>query len=195
MKILLFLISVVLIFIYAAGWVKIVLLVLCLLILLIILYGAIQDPMSDTPPYHPGDEKNIIEAAIKARDDIDRVDGGDNKPIENDEMAIENDEMAIENDEPKKLTKEELINIAEGYGISLDSSDEEEVLLSKLNEGLDNIVLEKGWVDIGDEDYRTLCNRCKKKITSEEILPDGYEVMWDTMDAEYCKSCYDWSVE
>ena len=32
-----------------------------------------------------------------------------------------------------KLTKEELINIAEGYGISLDSSDEEEVLISKLN--------------------------------------------------------------
>ena len=144
--------------------------------------------MSDTPPYHPGDEKNIIEAAIKARDDIDRVDGGDNKPIENDEKASENDE-------PKKLTKEELINIAEGYGISLDSSDEEEVLLSKLNEGLDNIVLEKGWVDIGDEDYRTLCNRCKKKITTEEILPDGYEVMWDTMDAEFCKSCYDWYFE
>ena len=188
MKILLFLISVVLIFIYAAGWVKIVLLVLCLLILLIILYGAIQDPMSDTPPYHPGDEKNIIEAAIKARDDIDRVDGGDNKPIENDEMAIENDE-------PKKLTKEELINIAEGYGISLDSSDEEEVLLSKLNEGLDNIVLEKGWVDIGDEDYRTLCNRCKKKITSEEILPDGYEAMFATMDDELCESCFDWLVE
>ena len=195
MKILLFLISVVLIFIYAAGWVKVVLLVLGLLIFLFILYGVIQDPMSDTPPYHPGDEKNIIEAAIKARDDIDRVDGGDNKPIENDEKAIENDEKASENDEPKKLTKEELINIAEGYGISLDSSDEEEVLLSKLNEGLDNLVLENGWVDIGDEDYRTLCARCKKKITSEEILPDGYEEMFATMDDELCESCFDWLVE
>ena len=91
-----------------------------------------------------------------------------------------------------KLTKEELINIAEGYGISLDSSDEEEVLLSKLNEGLDNLVLENGWVDIGDEDYRTLCARCKKKITSEEILPDGYEEMFATMDAELCESCFDW---
>ena len=55
-----------------------------------------------------------------------------------------------------KLTKEELINIAEGYGISLDSSDEEEVLLSKLNEGLDNLVSENGWVDIGDDDYKFL---------------------------------------
>ena len=91
-----------------------------------------------------------------------------------------------------KLTKEELINIAEGYGISLDSSDEEEVLLSKLNEGLDNLVSENGWVDIGDDDYRTICARCKKKITSEEILPDGYEEMFATMDAELCESCFDW---
>ena len=90
-----------------------------------------------------------------------------------------------------KLTKEELINIAEGYGISLDSSDEEEVLLSKLNEGLDNLVLENGWVDIGDEDYRTLCARCKKKITSEETLPEGYEEMYPTIDAELCESCWD----
>jgi hypothetical protein len=94
-----------------------------------------------------------------------------------------------------KLTKEELINIAEGYGISLDSSDEEEVLLSKLNEGLDNLVLENGWVDIGDEDYRTLCARCKKKITSEEILPDGYEEMYPTISDDLCESCWDWYVE
>ena len=91
-----------------------------------------------------------------------------------------------------KLTKEELINIAEGYGISLDSSDEEEVLLSKLNEGLDNLVLENGWVDIGDDDYRTLCARCKKKITSEEILPDGYEEMYPTISDDLCESCWDW---
>ena len=77
MKILLFLISVVLIFIYAAGWVKVVLLVLGLLIFLILLYWALQDPMSDTPPYY---------------EDIDWVDGGDDKPIENDEKASENDE-------------------------------------------------------------------------------------------------------
>ena len=94
-----------------------------------------------------------------------------------------------------KLTKEELINIAEGYGISLDSSDEEEVLLSKLNEGLDNLVLENGWVDIGDDDYRTLCARCKKKITSEEILPDGYEEMYPTISDDLCESCWDWYVE
>ena len=93
-----------------------------------------------------------------------------------------------------KLTKEELINIAEGYGISLDSSDEEEVLLSKLNEGLDNLVSVNGFVNIGDE-YRCLCHLCKKKITSEEILPDGYEAMFATMDDELCESCFDWLME
>ena len=94
-----------------------------------------------------------------------------------------------------KLTKEELINIAEGYGISLDSSDKEEVLLSKLNEGLDNLVSENGFVNIGDEDYRTICARCKKKITSEEILPDGYEEMYPTISDDLCESCWDWYVE
>ena len=94
-----------------------------------------------------------------------------------------------------ELTKKELIDFGEGYGISLESSDEKETLLSKLNEGLDNLVLENGWVDIGDEDYRTLCARCKKKITSEEILPDGYEEMFPTIDTELCESCFDKYVE
>ena len=73
MKILLFLISLVLIFIYAAGWVKIVLLVLCLLIFLFILYGVIQDPMSDTPPYP---------------EDIDWVDDEDKSASEMEEEAL-----------------------------------------------------------------------------------------------------------
>ena len=34
-----------------------------------------------------------------------------------------------------ELTKKELINFGEGYGISLDASDKDDVLLSKLNEG------------------------------------------------------------
>ena len=91
-----------------------------------------------------------------------------------------------------KLTKKELIDFAEGYSISLVISDKEDVLLSKLNEGLDNLVLENGYVYIGEDDYRCLCFRCKKKITSEEILPDGYEEMFATMDAELCESCFDW---
>ena len=91
-----------------------------------------------------------------------------------------------------RLTKKEIIDFAEGYGISLDASDKEEVLLSKLNEGLENIILKDGHVDIGEDDYRCLCFRCKKKITSEEILPDGYEEMFATMDAELCESCFDW---
>jgi hypothetical protein len=91
-----------------------------------------------------------------------------------------------------RLTKKEIIDFAEGYGISLDASDKEEVLLSKLNEGLENLILKNGYVDIGEDDYRCLCFRCKKKITSEEILPDGYEEMFATMDAELCESCFDW---
>ena len=51
MKILFFLISILLIFIFAAGWVKVVLLVTSLLIFLILLLWALKDPMADTPPY------------------------------------------------------------------------------------------------------------------------------------------------
>jgi len=90
------------------------------------------------------------------------------------------------------LTKKELIDFAEGYGISLDASDKEEVLLSKLNEGLDNLVLENGSVYIGEEDYRTICAVCKKKITSEEILPNGYEEMYPIISDDLCESCFDW---
>ena len=90
-----------------------------------------------------------------------------------------------------RLTKKEIIDFAEGYGISLDASDKEEVLLSKLNEGLDNLVLENGSVYIGEEDYRTICAVCKKKITSEEILPNGYEEMYPTISDDLCESCFD----
>ena len=92
-----------------------------------------------------------------------------------------------------ELTKKELIDFGEAYGISLDASDKEDVLLSKLNEGLDNLILENGFVDIGDDNYRCLCLLCKKKITSEEILPDGYEEMFVTMASEFCKSCFDFN--
>ena len=91
-----------------------------------------------------------------------------------------------------RLTKKEIIDFAEGYGISLDASDKEEVLLSKLNEGLENLILKNGYVDIGEDDYRCLCFRCKKKITSEEILPDGYEEMYPTISDDLCESCFDW---
>ena len=90
-----------------------------------------------------------------------------------------------------RLTKKEIIDFAEGYGISLDASDKEEVLLSKLNEGLENLILKNGYVDIGEDDYRCLCFRCKKKITSEEILPDGYEEMYPTISDDLCESCFD----
>jgi hypothetical protein len=90
-----------------------------------------------------------------------------------------------------RLTKKEIIDFAEGYGIFLDASDKEEVLLSKLNEGLENLILKNGYVDIGEDDYRCLCFRCKKKITSEEILPDGYEEMYPTISDDLCESCFD----
>ena len=91
-----------------------------------------------------------------------------------------------------RLTKKEIIDFAEGYGISLDASDKKEVLLSKLNEGLENLVLKNGYVYIGEDDYRTICAVCKKKITSEEILPNGYEEMYPTISDDLCESCFDW---
>jgi len=89
-----------------------------------------------------------------------------------------------------KLTKEELIDFGESEGVSLDISDEKEVLLSKLNEALDNLLSKNAYVSIGD-DYRTICALCNKKITSEEPLPDGYEEMYQTMSYDLCDSCFD----
>ena len=92
-----------------------------------------------------------------------------------------------------QLTKEELIEFAECYEFELNADDEKKVLISKINEGLENLILKNGYVDIGDEDYRCLCLLCKKKITSEEVLPDGYEEMFVTMASEFCKSCFDFN--
>ena len=90
-----------------------------------------------------------------------------------------------------ELTEEELIAIAEFNKFPINSDDEKEVLISKISEGLEYLLEKNGYVDVGDEDTRTYCAFCKKKITSEEILPDGYEEMFSTMAIEYCESCYE----
>lgn len=89
-----------------------------------------------------------------------------------------------------ELTKEELIEFGEGRGISLDINDNEQVLIAKINEVLEKHLEKNGFVELWD-DYRTYCAFCNKKISSEKILPDGYEEMFSTMAIEYCESCYE----
>ena len=89
-----------------------------------------------------------------------------------------------------KLTKKELIEFGEVRGISLNINDNEQVLISKINEVLEKELVKNGFVELWD-DYRTYCAFCNKKISSEEILPDGYVEMFSTMAIEYCESCYE----
>ena len=104
MKILLFLISVILIFIYAPGWVKVVLLVLGLLIFLVLFIWSHQDPMSDTPPYGDGDgeirtHNEVSPGVFKSETKAETRTRLGLTDLEEDET--ETNEKASENDEPK----------------------------------------------------------------------------------------------
>lgn len=75
MKFLLLIISIVLIFLYTSGWVKLALLVPIFLVLLLIFWLTLQsvdDPLSDTPPYRDDEDKSaseMEEEALKAQNE------------------------------------------------------------------------------------------------------------------------------
>ena len=43
-----------------------------------------------------------------------------------------------------QLTKKELLEFSERYEFELNADDEKKVLISKINEGLENLILKKG---------------------------------------------------
>lgn len=75
MKFLLLIISIVLIFLYTSGWIKLALLLPIFLVLLLIFWltlKSVADPLSDTPPYRDDEDKSaseMEEEALKAHNE------------------------------------------------------------------------------------------------------------------------------